>query len=106
MKTLSLRTAALAAGVLILLAAIQPAAPDRRPGNPPVISEPAWDSPVTRDLARQACFDCHSNKTDWPVYARVAPASWLLEHDVKRPGGAELLRVATASGDPWLIVAQ
>lgn len=28
------------------------------------------------------CADCHSNRTRWPVYSRLAPASWLMEHDV------------------------
>lgn len=28
------------------------------------------------------CGDCHSNNTRWPVYSRVAPSSWLVEHDV------------------------
>lgn len=28
------------------------------------------------------CGDCHSNRTHWPVYSRMAPASWLMEHDV------------------------
>ena len=28
------------------------------------------------------CADCHSNATRWPLYSRVAPASWLVEHDV------------------------
>ena len=32
--------------------------------NPPVIKEPAWDSPSTRVLAKRACFDCHSNETE------------------------------------------
>jgi Haem-binding domain len=50
--------------------------------NPPTISEPKWDSPATRMLAKQACFDCHSNETEWPAYARVAPASWLIQRDV------------------------
>ncbi len=50
--------------------------------NPPVISEPDWDSTATRELARDACFDCHSNETNWPWYSQVAPASWLLEYDV------------------------
>ena len=50
--------------------------------NPPTVSEPAWDSPATRALAKQACFDCHSHETEWPAYARIAPASWLVQHDV------------------------
>lgn len=50
--------------------------------NPPVVKEPAWDSPQTRALAVRACFDCHSNETVWPWYASVAPVRWLLAHDV------------------------
>ena len=52
--------------------------------NPPVASEPAWDSTATRALAKQACFDCHSNETAWPVYAKVAPVSWLVQYDVTK----------------------
>ena len=50
--------------------------------NPPVGAEPSWDSPDTRALAKEACFDCHSNETDWPAYSRVAPISWLIQRDV------------------------
>ena len=50
--------------------------------NPPVTKEPAWDSPQTRALAQQACFDCHSNLTTWPWYSNVAPVSWLTQRDV------------------------
>jgi mono/diheme cytochrome c family protein len=50
--------------------------------NPPVVLEPAWDSPATRALAQRACFDCHSNETKWPGYASVAPMSWLIQNDV------------------------
>ena len=50
--------------------------------NPPVVLEPAWDSAQTRVLARRACFDCHSNETAWPVYADIAPLSWVVQRDV------------------------
>jgi hypothetical protein len=50
--------------------------------NPPVTKEPAWDSPQTRELAKRACFDCHSNETTWPWYSNVAPVSWLVQDDV------------------------
>lgn len=52
--------------------------------NPPVLAEPNWDSPATRALAVRACFDCHSNETIWPIYARVAPISWLVTLDTVR----------------------
>lgn len=28
------------------------------------------------------CADCHSNETRWPLYARLAPGSWLMERDI------------------------
>ena len=50
--------------------------------NPPDTKEPAWNSPVTRELIHRACFDCHSNKTVWPWYSNIAPVSWLVQRDV------------------------
>ncbi len=35
----------------------------------------------TRALAKRACFDCHSNETEWPWYSNVAPVSWLTQMD-------------------------
>jgi len=69
-------------GVLVALLAIQLVPYGRDYVNPPVVAEPAWDSPETRALAKDACFDCHSNETEWPPYARLAPASWLIHRDV------------------------
>lgn len=50
--------------------------------NPRVTAEPAWDSPVTRQLAVQSCYACHSNETVWPWYSNIAPISWLVQKDV------------------------
>ena len=49
--------------------------------NPPIVQEPNWDSPATRELAKRACFDCHSNETVWPWYTKIAPVSWLVAND-------------------------
>ena len=69
-----------AVAALILLLQIIPI---YRLTNPPVVAEPAWDSPQTRALAKRACFDCHSNETVWPWYAHVAPVKWIVASDVK-----------------------
>lgn len=37
---------------------------------------------AARSTLISKCADCHSNATRWPVYSRVAPASWLVERDV------------------------
>ena len=55
--------------------------------NPPVVSEPAWDTPQTRELVQSHCFQCHSNETQWPWYTNIAPASWLIQFDVEQGRG-------------------
>jgi hypothetical protein len=50
--------------------------------NPPVLAEPAWDSPRTRLLFMQVCGDCHSNQTVWPWYSQIAPLSWSIYNHV------------------------
>ncbi len=62
--------------VVVLLLAIQLVPLART--NPPVTREIRWDSPETRALADRACLDCHSNRTIWPWYSHVAPASMLV----------------------------
>ena len=75
--------------VLLALVAVFLAAQFFQParGNPP--SEPAASfevvanpSPEVRGIIEHACQDCHSNRTVWPWYSRVAPASWLVADDV------------------------
>jgi hypothetical protein len=36
-----------------------------------------------RDILDRSCMDCHSNRTRWPWYSNVAPASWLVVSDVQ-----------------------
>jgi len=49
--------------------------------NPP--ERFAFDGPPeVAAIMRRACFDCHTNETRWPLYARVAPGSWLMARDV------------------------
>jgi len=79
----ALRWGAIILGILVLAFAVIQAVPyGRDHSNPPVRQEPAWDSPETRALAVDACFDCHSNQTSWPWYSHIAPISWLAQRDV------------------------
>jgi hypothetical protein len=67
--------------LLVLLAAgVMQFVPVERT-NPPVEAPLVGPQPVM-DIFRRACFDCHSNETVWPWYAKVAPVSWLVAHDV------------------------
>ncbi len=71
--------------------------------NPPVISEPAWDSPRTQELVQAACYDCHSNQTKWPWYSNVAPVSWLLYLDVSEGRSTfNFNEITPAEGADWV----
>lgn len=70
------------AAAVIVMVAIQFLPYGHGHTNPPVLAEPAWDSPETRAYAVIACFDCHSNETVWPWYSNIAPISWLVQRDV------------------------
>ena len=76
--------ALLIGGPLVLFLCIQLIPVWLAQNNPPVLAKPQWDSPHMRALAKRACFDCHSHETVWPLYACVAPVSWLVTFDTMR----------------------
>jgi hypothetical protein len=39
--------------------------------------------PEVRPILYRACYDCHSNQTQWPWYSRIAPVSWIVAHHVR-----------------------
>jgi mono/diheme cytochrome c family protein len=71
-----------AIGAVLVFLVIQAIPYGRDHGTPQSRTEPAWDGQQTRELAVDACFDCHSNETHWPWYSNVAPVSWLVQRDV------------------------
>ncbi len=75
--------------------------------NPPVTSQIAWNSPETEQLVRTTCYSCHSNETEWPFYAYVAPMSWLVLHDVNEARQKLNFSEQTADEiDPSVLVEQ
>jgi hypothetical protein len=40
--------------------------------------------PLVMAMLEKSCQNCHSEKTEWPVYSYVAPMSWLVEGDVSQ----------------------
>lgn len=79
--------------VLVVLAAVMQAVRPART-NPPV--DPSREITATHSVhpavaatLERSCHDCHSNRTVWPWYSQVAPASWLLAYDVNE-GRSEL----------------
>ena len=72
-----------AVALVVLFGLIQLIPYGRDHTNPPVTQEVEWSSPRIRELAVGACYDCHSNLTEWPWYSQVAPVSWLVYSDVR-----------------------
>ena len=68
------------AAVVLAFALIQLVPIDVR--NHPVVAEPRWDAPRTRELAVSACYDCHSNETKGEWYEGIAPISWWITNHV------------------------
>jgi cytochrome c len=57
-----------------------------------ILADSNAPEPVRKILAEK-CGDCHSANTRWPLYSRIAPSSWLVEHDVKE--GREHMNLST-----------
>jgi hypothetical protein len=74
--------AGLALAALFLL--VQFVQPDR--SNPPVVSE-VHAPPQVAAILERSCYDCHSNRTEWPWYAYVAPVSWWVADHVEEGRG-------------------
>jgi len=60
--------------------------PSGIPGNKPedeksIAKSDLVTGPVLEQL-RKSCFDCHSDQVQFPWYAKVAPASWLLSKHI------------------------
>jgi len=74
-------------GVLVILAAIQFI---RQPKNLSSTGPTTDDlivrtdpAPEIRLLLETACYDCHSNSTKYPWYAKVQPVGWWLANHIK-----------------------
>ena len=80
------RVGALVLGALLLALQLVPYGRDH--SNPPVTADAPWPTPEGRHLAVAACYDCHSNRTKWPLYSSVAPMSWLVQRTWRTAGAS------------------
>lgn len=70
-------------GLVALFLLIQLVPYGRDHSDPPVTKAAVFSDPKARQIVAASCADCHSNLTRWPWYTNVAPASWLVQHDVE-----------------------
>lgn len=61
----------------------------------------AMHANIPQDVAltmKEACYDCHSNKTKYPWYSYIAPVSWWLQNHIDE--GREHLNLSLWGGYP------
>jgi hypothetical protein len=81
---MNMRQSALAALIALGAAALAAQLITVERVNPPAASGLPLAAPAQIEaLLSRACYDCHSNRTRWPWYARIAPVSWLVARDVE-----------------------
>jgi cytochrome c len=74
----------LAAGIVVGLGFVHPFGNLRvapRKGLDTLLVHANMPAEAKRILIKK-CADCHSNETRWPLYAHMAPGSWLIERDI------------------------
>ena len=40
-------------------------------------------SPQIQSLLQNACYDCHSNNTNYPWYSNIQPVAWIMARHIK-----------------------
>jgi hypothetical protein len=73
-------------GILILFIGIQFIHPARNNSGQVLATDIAKTISIPENvlaLLRAACYDCHSNNTNYPWYATVQPVDWFLARHIK-----------------------
>jgi cytochrome c len=61
---------------------VHPFGPVRQERSQALLPGVQWDNPRVLMLFEKACQNCHSQRTEWPVYSYLPGLSWALEKDV------------------------
>jgi hypothetical protein len=75
---------------VILFIAIQFIRPDRNQSTQVLstdISQVVTIPDTVLTVLKNACFDCHSNNTEYPWYSNVQPMGWLMAYHIKQAKG-------------------
>ena len=76
-------------GLAVVFVAIQAVRPAKNLSAPAVftgkddVTALFPPSPEVRKILQASCYDCHSNRTEYPWYAEVEPVGWWLASHIK-----------------------
>lgn len=72
-------------GLLIVLVVIQFVRPEKNTSGTVGANDIRVSNPVPANVLsvlKRACFDCHSNNTNYPWYANIQPLGWWLQNHI------------------------
>ncbi|MEJ2903396.1 heme-binding domain-containing protein [Pedobacter panaciterrae] len=75
--------------IFILIQFVQPARNKSRQVMPNDISKIVSVPSDVQGILKKACYDCHSNNTEYPWYANMQPMHWFMNNHIQS-GKAEL----------------
>lgn len=61
---------------------VQPNISEEVSGNDFLKQNPGMPEQM-QETFKRSCYDCHSNNTDYPWYAYVAPFSWVIDQHIR-----------------------
>lgn len=70
--------------IFIVIQFIQPVKNKAGQASPNDISKVLSIPDTIQTILRDACYDCHSNKTNYPLYANIQPSGWLMAYHIKQ----------------------
>jgi hypothetical protein len=82
MKALKILLLVLAAG-FVIIQFLPSGMPENKPDDANSIASGSVITEPVMSRLRTACFDCHSNQTNFPWYSKIAPTSWFLADHIK-----------------------
>ena len=77
------KTVLIATTIFVLIQFVQPARNESRQVLDKDISKTVAMPEGVQKLLSKSCFDCHSNNTRYPWYARIQPGAWFMAYHVR-----------------------
>jgi hypothetical protein len=90
-----LKAALVSFGAVFVVIQVLPGIGRDNPASHAITTPPP---PEVQQVLRRACYDCHSNETEWPAASRVAPMAWAVESHVY--GGRAKMNFSLWPDDP------
>lgn len=87
-----MRIVSIVVGVIAFVLVVLQLIPVER-SNPPESGPLVIQEAAVADVFDRACADCHTHRTTWPWYSKVAPVSWWVVDHVEE--GREHLNLST-----------